>query len=131
MSSEDSRSVDTLSFCVKHCGQSLFAHRFVQYLPFRVMYLSIIFIKIGWENISKSLGYFSLFQIEWAPRFASMCITQLVEYIQYHPVKPVPPEKIHTIGYSVGAHILGLVANHLTEGKLGRITGTFNLFLFH
>lgn len=65
-------------------------------------------------------GYF---QIEWAPRFAGLCIAQLVEYLQYHPVKSVPPEKIHTIGYSVGAHILGLVANHLAQGKLGRITG--------
>ncbi|CAH1646645.1 unnamed protein product [Spodoptera littoralis] len=64
-----------------------------------------------------------LSQIEWAPRFASLCITQLIEYLQNHPVKSVPPEKLHTIGYSVGAHILGLVANYLHEGKLGRITG--------
>jgi pancreatic lipase-related protein 1 len=64
-----------------------------------------------------------MFQIEWAPRFAGMCIAQLVNYLHYHPVKPVAPEQLHTIGYSVGAHILGLVANHVTDGKLGRITG--------
>nr|XP_032515250.1 uncharacterized protein LOC116768606 [Danaus plexippus plexippus] len=72
-----------------------------------------------------------LSQIEWAPRFAATCITQLVEYLQYHPKKAVPPEKIHTIGYSVGAHILGLVANHLSEGKLGRITGLDPTIFFY
>lgn len=52
-----------------------------------------------------------------------MCIAQLVEYIQYHPSKSVEPENLHTIGYSVGAHMLGLVSNHLAKGRLGRITG--------
>ncbi|XP_026752296.1 pancreatic lipase-related protein 2 isoform X1 [Galleria mellonella] len=72
-----------------------------------------------------------LSQIEWAPRFAGLCIAQLVEYLQYHPVKPVPPEKIHTIGYSVGAHILGLVANYISDGKLGRITGLDPTIFFY
>ncbi|XP_022814753.1 phospholipase A1 member A-like [Spodoptera litura] len=72
-----------------------------------------------------------LSQIEWAPRFASLCITQLIEYLQNHPVKSVPPEKLHTIGYSVGAHILGLVANYLHEGKLGRITGLDPTIFFY
>lgn len=69
------------------------------------------------------------FQIEWAPRFGGLCIAQLIEYIQYHPTKPVPPEKMHTIGYSVGAHILGLAANYISEGKIGRITG--NKYMLH
>lgn len=69
--------------------------------------------------------FFNNLQIEWAPRFAGLCIAQLVEYLQYHPLKSIQPEEIHTIGYSVGAHILGLVANNLSSGKLGRITGNY------
>lgn len=65
-----------------------------------------------------------LSQMEWAPRFGALCISQLVKYISNHP-RGVPPDKMHFIGYSVGAHIAGLVANYLKpeEGKLGRITG--------
>ncbi|KAJ0175557.1 hypothetical protein K1T71_008716 [Dendrolimus kikuchii] len=70
-------------------------------------------------------------QIGWAPRFAGLCIAQLVEYLQYHPVKSIQPEEIHTIGYSVGAHILGLVANNLSSGKLGRITGLDPTIFFY
>lgn len=63
-------------------------------------------------------------QIDWAPRFAGLCIAQLVKYIAHHP-RGVAPDYMHLIGYSVGAHLAGLVANHITpaEGKLGRITG--------
>lgn len=39
-----------------------------------------------------------------------------------HP-RGVPPGALHLIGYSVGAHIAGLVANYINKGKLGRITG--------
>lgn len=65
-----------------------------------------------------------LSQIDWAPRFASLCISQLVHYISEHP-RGVSPDYMHFIGYSVGAHISGLVANHIkpSEGKIGRITG--------
>jgi hypothetical protein len=63
-----------------------------------------------------------LSQINWAPRFGAKCIAQLVDYVARHP-RGVPPDVLHLIGYSVGAHIAGLVANYLTTGKLGRITG--------
>ena len=65
-----------------------------------------------------------LSQIEWSPRFASLCISQLVKYIARHP-RGVAPDYMHFIGYSVGAHMSGLVANYLkpSEGKIGRITG--------
>lgn len=65
-----------------------------------------------------------LSQIEWSPRFASLCIAQLVKYIARHP-RGVAPDYMHFIGYSVGAHMSGLVANYLKpeEGKIGRITG--------
>lgn len=65
-----------------------------------------------------------LSQIEWAPRFASLCISQLIHYITRHP-RGVSPDYMHFIGYSVGAHISGLVANYIkpSEGKIGRITG--------
>lgn len=73
-----------------------------------------------------------LSQMEWAPRFGSLCIAQLVKYISQHP-RGVPPDDMHLIGYSVGAHIAGLIANHLkpTEGKLGRITGLDPTIFFY
>lgn len=63
-----------------------------------------------------------LSQINWAPRFGAKCIAQLVDYLSNHP-RGVPPDVLHLIGYSVGAHIAGLVANYINKGKLGRITG--------
>jgi hypothetical protein len=68
-----------------------------------------------------------LSQINWAPRFGAKCIAQLVDYLSNHP-RGVPPDALHLIGYSVGAHIAGLVANYLNKGKLGRITGE-NVYL--
>lgn len=66
-----------------------------------------------------------LSQMQWAPRFGGKCIAQLIMYLKSHPYG-VSPENLHIIGYSVGAHIAGLVANYLDEdmdGKIGRITG--------
>lgn len=54
------------------------------------------------------------------------CISQLLDYISTHP-RGVRVDQLHLIGYSVGAHIAGLVANYLDpirNGKIGRITGT-------
>ena len=63
-----------------------------------------------------------LSQIEWSPRFCAECVAQLVDYLAVHP-RGVQPHELHLIGYSVGAHMAGLVANHISFGKLGRITG--------
>jgi pancreatic lipase-related protein 1 len=65
-----------------------------------------------------------LSQMEWGPRFASSCVSQLVKYIANHP-RGVKADEMHFIGYSIGAHMAGLVANYLTaeDGKIGRITG--------
>lgn len=73
-----------------------------------------------------------LSQMEWAPRFGSLCVAQLVKYMANHP-RGVPPDSLHLIGYSVGAHIAGLVSNHLkpSEGKLGRITGLDPTIFFY
>ncbi|KDR14960.1 inactive pancreatic lipase-related protein 1 [Zootermopsis nevadensis] len=71
-----------------------------------------------------------LSQINWAPRFGAKCIAQLVDYLGSHP-RGVRPDALHLIGYSVGAHIAGLVANYLTAGKLGRITGLDPTILFY
>lgn len=63
--------------------------------------------------------------MEWAPRFCAKCIAQMVRYLTQHP-RGVKVSDLHVIGYSVGAHIGGLVANYLDpeqDGKLGRITG--------
>lgn len=69
-------------------------------------------------------------QMEWAPRFCAKCIAQLIRYLTQHP-RGVKADDLHLIGYSVGAHISGLVANYLSrnhDGKLGRITGTSIIF---
>ncbi|KAL5279312.1 hypothetical protein ACFFRR_003725 [Megaselia abdita] len=73
-----------------------------------------------------------LSQMEWAPRFGSLCVAQLVKYLSRHP-RGVKPDDLHFIGYSVGAHIAGLVANYLKpeEGKLGRITGLDPTIFFY
>lgn len=63
--------------------------------------------------------------MEWAPRFCAKCIAQLIHYLAQHP-RGLRADDLHVIGYSVGAHIGGLVANYLDpvkDGKLGRITG--------
>lgn len=63
--------------------------------------------------------------MEWAPRFCAKCIAQLIRYLTQHP-RGVKADDLHLIGYSVGAHISGLVANYIDpelDGKLGRITG--------
>ncbi|KAK5643222.1 hypothetical protein RI129_007067 [Pyrocoelia pectoralis] len=64
-------------------------------------------------------------QMEWAPRFCALCISQFIRYLSLHP-RGVKADKVHVVGYSIGAHIAGLVANYLDpkiDGKLGRITG--------
>ncbi|XP_055386436.1 lipase member H-A [Condylostylus longicornis] len=73
-----------------------------------------------------------LSQMDWSPRFGSLCIAQLVKYLNRHP-RGVRPDDLHFIGYSVGAHIAGLVANYLTpqEGKIGRITGLDPTIFFY
>ena len=64
-----------------------------------------------------------LSQIGWGPRFCARCIAQLLYYLDQ--VSGTPPDSLHLIGYSVGAHIAGLVANYISFGKIGRITGNF------
>lgn len=73
-----------------------------------------------------------LSQMDWSPRFGSLCVSQLVKYLSRHP-RGVKPDELHFIGYSVGAHIAGLVANYLKpeEGKLGRITGLDPTIFFY
>ncbi|XP_058801620.1 pancreatic lipase-related protein 2 [Phymastichus coffea] len=71
-----------------------------------------------------------LSQISWGPDFCSRCIAQLVRYIRDHP-RGTPVENIHMLGYSVGAHIAGLVANYLPDDKIGRITGLDPTIFFY
>ncbi|XP_050541867.1 lipase member I-like [Daktulosphaira vitifoliae] len=69
-------------------------------------------------------------QVEWAPRFCAMCIAQLVNYLASHP-RGVQPDKLHFMGYSVGAHIAGLTSNFVDNGKIGRITGLDPTIIFY
>ncbi|KAH0814868.1 hypothetical protein GEV33_007922 [Tenebrio molitor] len=72
-------------------------------------------------------------QMEWAPRFCARCIAQLINYLVHHP-RGVRADDLHLVGYSVGAHISGLVANYLDpieHGKLGRITGLDPTIVFY
>ncbi|XP_074026065.1 phospholipase A1 member A [Leptinotarsa decemlineata] len=72
-------------------------------------------------------------QMEWAPRFCAKCVAQLIRYLTHHP-RGLRADDLHVIGYSVGAHIGGLVANYLDpvkDGKLGRITGLDPTIFFY
>ncbi|KAG5890813.1 hypothetical protein JTB14_008254 [Gonioctena quinquepunctata] len=72
-------------------------------------------------------------QMEWAPRFCAKCVAQLIRYLTQHP-RGLRADDLHIIGYSVGAHIGGLVANYLDpdkDGKLGRITGLDPTIFFY
>ncbi|XP_019876123.1 pancreatic lipase-related protein 2 [Aethina tumida] len=72
-------------------------------------------------------------QMEWAPRFCAKCIAQLVRYLTQHP-RGIRADDMHLIGYSVGAHISGLVANYISpvlDGKIGRITGLDPTIVFY
>lgn len=71
-----------------------------------------------------------LSQIQWGPDFCSRCIAQLVRYLRDHP-RGTRVENIHVLGYSVGAHIAGLIANYLPDDKLGRITGLDPTIFFY
>ncbi|XP_043466047.1 phospholipase A1 member A isoform X2 [Leptopilina heterotoma] len=71
-----------------------------------------------------------LSQIRWGPDFCSRCVAQLVKYLRDHP-RGIRVEDIHILGYSVGAHIAGLVANYLPDDKLGRITGLDPTIFFY
>ncbi|XP_046828359.1 phospholipase A1 member A isoform X1 [Vespa crabro] len=71
-----------------------------------------------------------LSQIQWGPDFCSRCIAQLVRYLRDHP-RGTRAENIHVLGYSVGAHIAGLIANYLPYDKLGRITGLDPTIFFY
>ncbi|XP_066253941.1 phospholipase A1 1 [Euwallacea similis] len=74
-----------------------------------------------------------LSQMEWAPRFCAKCIAQLIRYLTQHP-RGVRADDLHLVGYSVGAHISGLVANYIDpqrDGKLGRITGLDPTIFFY
>lgn len=73
-----------------------------------------------------------LSQMEWAPRFGALCAAQLLKYLGKHP-RGVRPDFVHIVGYSVGAHVAGLIANNLSkeDGKIGRITALDPTIFFY
>ncbi|XP_071455106.1 pancreatic triacylglycerol lipase-like [Hetaerina americana] len=70
-----------------------------------------------------------LSQVEWGPRFCALCIAQLIGWLD--DVVGSPPQGVHVIGYSVGAHIAGLLANYVGARKIGRITGLDPTIIFY
>ena len=74
-----------------------------------------------------------LSQMDWGPRYLAKTIAKLIDYLSRHP-RGIKANQIHIIGYSVGAHIGGLVANYLNlnqHGKLARITGLDPTIVFY
>lgn len=54
-------------------------------------------------------------------RLVAECTAQMLDHIVKS--KGIPLAKVHIIGFSLGAHVAGMVSNHLKSGKLPRITG--------
>lgn len=54
--------------------------------------------------------------------YVGTCAAQLIKEIA--DISTAPPEKkFHVIGFSIGAHAVGYIANNLRPYKLPRITG--------
>lgn len=83
-------------------------------------------------------GDYNVWMIDWSLVAAGPCYPVVVGNLNYVGacaaqlmntilnVSTVPEEKtFHIIGFSVGAHVAGYIANHLKPHKLSRITGTF------
>lgn len=81
-------------------------------------------------------GDFNVWMIDWSAvaagpcypvvvgslNYVGACVAQLLKEIV--SMSTAPPEKLfHVIGFSMGAHVAGYIANNLRPYKLPRITG--------
>lgn len=74
---------------------------------------------IDWESVAAGPCYPIVIG---SLNYVGTCIAQLVKEIIN--ISVAPPEKLfHIIGFSMGAHLAGYVANNLKPYKLPRITG--------
>ncbi|XP_055712257.1 phospholipase A1-like isoform X2 [Phlebotomus papatasi] len=48
------------------------------------------------------------------------CTAQMIDYLVDDEI--VPLDAFHAIGFSLGAHVVGMIGNYLTSGKLRRVT---------
>lgn len=57
-----------------------------------------------------------------------MCIAQLLDTLIENDV--VPLSDIHVIGFSLGAQVAGQIGLFLKSGKLPRLTGEFDIYIY-
>ncbi|XP_071455105.1 pancreatic triacylglycerol lipase-like [Hetaerina americana] len=72
---------------------------------------------VDWSPMAKEPCYFSA--AEGVPIVGS-CTGQLIDTIA---TAGVPPEEVHVVGFSLGAHVSGQVNKFVTKGRVGRISG--------
>lgn len=54
--------------------------------------------------------------------------TVLAEFLDWLSDNNVDLNKIHLVGHSLGAHVAGVAGHLVKRAKVGRITGTYQLF---
>jgi len=91
-------------------------------------YITYFIVTLRYISLTAYLmrGDFNVFMVDWSPltvypcylsslrntRLVSQCTAQLYAYLTYWGASAY---QIHCVGHSLGAHICGMISNHLTE----------------